>query len=168
LDQILDTFRERGFEVTSVLRPREQSVDEAAGRVVAQVRALRQAGVPATHITILGASMGGYVTLLAATRLREPELRVAVLGVCLSERVQALQAREGRPPEGHLLAIREQSDTLTESCAPWSPTQAPRSLRSAREQMLHTGLRHGFLYRPLTEWVEPVLEWALSSEVRAR
>ena len=26
--------------------------------------------------------------------------------------------------------------------------------------MLSTGQSHGFLYRPLREWVEPFLEWA--------
>lgn len=25
-----------------------------------------------------------------------------------------------------------------------------------------TGLAHGFLYRPLPEWVDPVVEWALA------
>jgi hypothetical protein len=29
-----------------------------------------------------------------------------------------------------------------------------------REILLDTGLRHGFLYRPLREWVEPVVDWA--------
>lgn len=159
LDPILDAFRQRGFTVTSDLRPRDQSLGDAADRVVAQVRTLLRAGVPARRIAIVGASMGGYVTLLAATRLREPELRVAVLGVCLSERVQALQKEEGQLPSGRILAIRERSDALTESCAAWVPARAPQGLRDAREQVLDTGLRHGFLYRPLPEWVEPVVAW---------
>lgn len=32
--------------------------------------------------------------------------------------------------------------------------------RVARELVLDTGLRHGFLYRPLPAWVEPVARWA--------
>lgn len=160
LDQIADAFRKRGFQVTSDVRPKDASVSAAADQVVAQAQALLRAGVPAERITIVGASMGGHITLLAAARLREPALRIAVLGVCLSERVQALQAEEGRPPSGHVLTIREQSDTLTEDCVPWTPARAPQGLRDARERVVHTGLGHGFLYRPLPEWLEPVLDWA--------
>ncbi len=29
-----------------------------------------------------------------------------------------------------------------------------------REVAVDTGLAHGFLYQPLPEWVNPVLEWA--------
>ncbi len=35
----------------------------------------------------------------------------------------------------------------------------PRN-RVAREIVVHTGLGHGFLYRPLPEWLNPVVEWA--------
>lgn len=28
-----------------------------------------------------------------------------------------------------------------------------------REIRLETGLRHGFLYRPLKEWTEPAIAW---------
>ena len=37
-----------------------------------------------------------------------------------------------------------------------------RSTLEAREIVLHTGLGHGFLYRPLPEWVDPVTEWAFA------
>jgi len=30
----------------------------------------------------------------------------------------------------------------------------------AREMVLNTGLSHGFFYRPLPEWVDPVVAWA--------
>ena len=29
-----------------------------------------------------------------------------------------------------------------------------------KEIELNTGLKHGFLYKPLAEWVEPVVRWA--------
>jgi len=31
------------------------------------------------------------------------------------------------------------------------------------EIALHTGLAHGFIYRPLREWVEPATRWAESA-----
>jgi hypothetical protein len=33
-------------------------------------------------------------------------------------------------------------------------------LPAVREIVLRTGLGHGFLYRPLPEWMTPALAWA--------
>jgi pimeloyl-ACP methyl ester carboxylesterase len=160
LDQILDAFRQRGFAVTSEMRPKGQALGPAAERAAAQVRALHAAGVPSARITVLGASMGAEVALLAASKLHDPELRFALLGACLSLSVPELWAERGRRPAGHLLAIREKSDETSEPCPPWTSDTASRGRLEVRELLLDTGLRHGFLYRPLREWVDPVVEWA--------
>jgi hypothetical protein len=104
--------------------------------------------------------MGGGITLLAAARLQEPKLRFAVLGVCLSENVRSFRASEGKAPAGRILAVRETSDEFTTPCPRWSSTMAPGTFLTVREVILSTGLNHGFLYRPLPEWVEPVQDWA--------
>jgi hypothetical protein len=72
--------------------------------------------------------------------------------------VPALEKEHGRRPAGRVLAFREKSDTLSEPCAPWSGDFGA-ALR-ARELVLHTGQQHGFLYRPLPEWLEPTLAFA--------
>ena len=173
MEAILSAFRTRGFEVSGNIRPKSASVAESADHVVAQVRRLLDSGVPADRVTVVGASMGAAVALEAAARLQDPGLRVAVLGACLSGSVHDMVAREGRGPSGRVLSIREASDALTEPCPSWrnepgrSPSleaheMVPPSLE-AREIVLHTGLAHGFLYRPLPEWVNPVVEWALAS-----
>jgi pimeloyl-ACP methyl ester carboxylesterase len=166
LDAILAAFRDRGFVVSGGIRPKAASVSESADRVVEQVRGLLAAGVPPDHVTVVGASMGASIAFLAATRLQEPELRVSVLGGCLSENVRALEAEEGRGPSGRLLSIREASDELSEPCPKWEEDATPGSALRAREIVLETGLRHGFLYRPLAEWVDPVSEWAGASATR--
>jgi pimeloyl-ACP methyl ester carboxylesterase len=160
LEKILDTFRSRGFVVTGEIRPKSASVSESADRVVAQVRRLLDSGVPASHVTVVGASMGAGIALLASARLQSPELRFCVLGSCLTSNVRSLLAEEGKGPSGHVLSIREASDELTSPCAPWTDESQAGSPLIGREIVIHTGLRHGFLYRPLPEWVDPVLEWA--------
>lgn len=162
LEEILDAFRERGFVVSSAIRPRSATVESAADSVAAQVRRLLAAGVRADRITIVGGSMGGGIALLASARLQNPDLRFCVLGVCLADNVRALAANGDAGPSGRVLAIRESSDDLTEPCAAWTSDAARASTPSldAREIVLHTGLRHGFLYRPLSEWLEPVVAWA--------
>jgi pimeloyl-ACP methyl ester carboxylesterase len=160
LDAILDTFRQRGFAVSSELRPKGQALAGAAETAVARVRSLQAAGVPSARITVLGASMGAEVALLASVKLRDPDLRFALLGACLSLSVPELVAERGHGPAGHLLAIREKSDETSEPCPPWSEDAASRGRLEVREIVLDTGLRHGFLYRPLREWVDPVVDWA--------
>jgi hypothetical protein len=92
----------------------------------------------------------------------DPNLRFCVLGVCLSESVRELLAGEGKGPSGRVLAIREASDESTANCPSWTKEMEAGTPIAAREIILDTGLSHGFLYRPLPEWVNPVVEWAES------
>ena len=158
LEAILRTFREKGFTVEAEIRPKTASVSDSADKVVAKVRALLTQGVPADRINVVGASMGAAIALTAAARLQEPKVRFAVLGPCLSAQVPAFLASEGKRPSGRILAIRETSDDIG-PCAPWKGDHDAESPLVAREIVLETGLKHGFLYRPLPEWVDPVVEW---------
>jgi pimeloyl-ACP methyl ester carboxylesterase len=163
LEPILQALRDRGFMVTGDMRPRAATVDESADQVVTQVRKLLAARVPADHITVVGASMGASIAFLAATRLQNPGVRFGVLGACLSENVRSLVAELGIGPGGHLLAIREESDELSNPCPAWKGDPKAPNL-AAREIVLNTGLRHGFLYRPLPEWLNPIADWADQKE----
>jgi pimeloyl-ACP methyl ester carboxylesterase len=160
LAEIRDAFRERGFAVIGEMRPRSASVSDSADLVVEQVRRLLRSGVPADHVTVLGGSMGAAIALVASTRLQDPNLRFGLLGACLSDSVRGLLADEGKGPIGRLLSIREASDESTADCPPWKNDSEPRAPLFAREIVLNTGLSHGFLYRPLPEWVNPVVKWA--------
>jgi pimeloyl-ACP methyl ester carboxylesterase len=164
VEKILDTFRGQGFVVSGEIRPKSATVSDSADRVVEQVRQLLESGVPADHITIIGASMGAGIALVASARLQNPDLRFSVLGTCLSGNVQRFVAREGKGPVGHILAVREATDELTGSCPAWKDAPESSSSLVAREIVLETGLRHGFLYRPIPEWVNPVVEWAGGGE----
>jgi len=160
LEKILDTFRQRGFVVSGEIRPKAASIGESADHVVAQVRGLLASGVPADHVTVVGASMGASITLLASARLQVPKLRFAILGACLSQGVHSLVADEGKAPSGQLLAIREASDEITRECPPWEDDRKAAPSLQAHELVLHTGLSHGFLYRPSKTWTDPIIAWA--------
>lgn len=160
LEQILDTLRSRGFVVSGGIRPKSASVSDSADRVVEQVHELLESGVPADEVTVVGASMGASIALLASARLQNPDVRFCVLGDCLSEHIKGLVAEAGKGPSGHVLSIREASDDLGGACPVWKDDAKYGSSLVAREIVLRTGLKHGFLYRPLPEWVNPVVEWA--------
>jgi len=160
LEQILAAFRERGFVVTGGIRPKGESPSASADRVVDQIRSLVASGVPASRITVVGGSMGAWIALVASVRLQEPALRFCVLGVCVSHSVPALLREQGQKPAGRILAIRETSDETSEPCPTWPGDASQSATLVVREIVTSTGLRHGFLYRPLPEWLEPALEWA--------
>jgi len=160
LEKILETFRQRGFVVTGEIRPKERSLSASADVVVEQLRRLRSEGVPPERVVVVGGSMGAAIGLLASVRLQDPELRLAVLGACMSQTVPLLVSDHGAGPKGHILSFRDTSDETSEPCPAWSPPAAGSAGLEVREVVLSTGLHHGFLYRPLPEWVEPVVEWA--------
>jgi pimeloyl-ACP methyl ester carboxylesterase len=160
LEKILAAFRERGFVVSGEIRPKSASVGDSADKLVAQVQRLLDSGVPGRNITVLGGSMGAGIALVASTRLQNADVRFALLGICLSQGVAQIQAAGGKAPSGHLLSIREASDESTANCSAWRSEPASPWPLVVREMVLDTGLSHGFLYRPLPEWVNPVVEWA--------
>jgi pimeloyl-ACP methyl ester carboxylesterase len=160
LDQIVETFKKRGFVVTNGIRPKAASLDESAARVVDQVHELLAAGVPASRIAVVGASMGSAIALRASLRLQNADVSFSLLGACMSMNVPELLAEYGQRPAGRILAIREKSDEMSEPCPPWTDDTRSRATLTVRELVTETGLRHGFLYRPLPEWVEPVVEWS--------
>jgi pimeloyl-ACP methyl ester carboxylesterase len=147
--------------VSGELRSRSATESGAADDLVAQVRRLLAAGVPPSQVTVVGASVGAGITLIASARLQNKDLRFAVLGACLSESVRQILGGEGKAPSGKMLSVREASDESTQPCAAWSNSPGAPSL-DAREIVLHTGLSHGFLYRPLPEWVDPTVQWAMA------
>jgi hypothetical protein len=159
LEKILEAFRSRGFDVSGEMRPKAASVGESVDRVVEQVRRLLDSGVPPERIAVVGASMGGGIAVLASARLQNPKLRFCVLGVCFSQVEENAVRDNGLRPAGRILVIREASDELTKPCAPWKAEGESQSRIVVRETVVNTGLRHGFLYRPLPEWLEPVVEW---------
>jgi hypothetical protein len=58
---------------------------------------------------------------------------------------------------GRFLSVVESSDTLVGNCKKlWA---ASENVPEFKEIMLETGLKHGFLYRPLNEWIQPVLDF---------
>lgn len=160
LDQIAEAFRKRGFVVSAGVRPKDVTVSDAANEVVRQVRELLRAGVAPHRIIVVGASMGASITLRASARLAHPDVRFAVLGPCISQSAVAVFNEEQKHLSGRMLAIREESDVPSATCPSYGADGVSRPSLHVRELVIQTGRAHGFLYRPLPEWVDPVTEWA--------
>jgi hypothetical protein len=66
---------------------------------------------------------------------------------------------------GRVFSVFEASDDMGASCRPLAE-QAERPT-SFEEVRISTGKMHGAFYMPLTEWVDPVLDWVHGSEAGA-
>ncbi len=156
-EQILEAFKQNNFVVISEARKQSPEIEPYAAKVAEQVRQLLKAGVPPQNITVVGASQGGWIAMLMSTYLKNRDLNYVVIGAC--------GADEGFlnlvDLHGSVLFISEKTDRF-----PISSCQRFRAdatgLVDYKELETNTGQKHGFLYRPMKEWVEPTIAWAQS------
>lgn len=151
--QILDTFKQSGFVVISEPRKQTRDLEPPTRKVVGQVRQLLKAGVPPGYITVVGASQGSWITMLASTYLENRKINFVIIAGCAAE-TDFLKLVN---LHGNVLSIYEESD-LARSCQKFQADAT--GLGEYQELQLHTGLQHGFIYRPMKEWVDPVIAWA--------
>ena len=82
---ILERLSSYGFVVISEQRVKNTDSREYANRIQEQVTTLLNAGVPATNITVVGASKGAYITIYVSHFLENQEMKFVIMGICNSE-----------------------------------------------------------------------------------
>jgi|SRR5689334_14733229 pimeloyl-ACP methyl ester carboxylesterase len=153
-EQILKTFKRRGFIVISEARKKDPDIEPYAHKVAAQVEQLLRGGVPPKQITVVGGSQGSWIAMLASTYLKNRELNFVLLsGGAADDGLLDLVDLHG-----NVLSIHERSEDLPQSCEKFR-TDAT-GISNWKEIELNTGLKHGFLFRPIKDWVEPTIAWA--------
>jgi hypothetical protein len=155
-EQILDALRQGGFVVISEARQQSPEIEPYATKVAGQVRQLLKAGVPPEQITVAGASQGSWIAMLVSTYLENRNVNFVFISGC--------SADEGFLKlvnlHGNVLLIYEKTD-IWPGTRPCNRFRADATgLSEYKEVETNTGQRHGFLYRPMKEWVEPTIEWA--------
>jgi dienelactone hydrolase len=149
---ILDSLRAGGVRVIAELRPSGTDPARYAVRVASQVDSLLKAGVPPSQVAVVGFSKGGGIAILAAARLRRPDLTFVFLAAC---------GGTGEAPDlavaGRLLSVFEGSDPLGQSCGSLFSKAVEGSIHE--ERRIDTGLRHGAFYRPIPDWLRPIRAW---------
>ena len=115
-------------------------------------------GVSAGHIGVIGASKGAVIAMLVSTQVAIP-VRYVLMANCNEFVFKTFSLSL----HGHVLSIFEASDELGKTCEPLF--ERSPELGERREIRLSTGLRHGFLFRPLEAWMEPAVAWAARSEL---
>jgi hypothetical protein len=146
-------------QVHARLRPKSESFLQSVQALTDEIRALMRSGVQPYDIVVVGASEGGLLSLAASTTLANTQLSFVILGACSPWAQTNLKLNL----HGRILSIYEQNDPFGNTCSPIAKKST--GVTAYRELPLHTKLRHGFLYRPIPEWLNPTLRWAQHLDV---
>lgn len=146
-------FEMGGFNLVAEHRPVGTDVSAYVNKLVSWVHTLLDAGVPPTHITLLGFSRGAQLTALASGRLNASGINTVIMAVCSDGDFRA------DPPlvlGGNVLSIYETTDTV-QSCDKLLKRSAATA--TTREIAITTGKKHGAFYTPQPAWTEPLARW---------
>lgn len=158
---ILEKLSSYGFVVLSEQRVKNTDSIEYAKRIQEQVTNLLNAGVPATNITVVGASKGAYITIYVSHFLENQEIKFVIMGICNSEILTDLKQKHIFL-YGEVLSIYDSADyQYGGSCKElFTLSEGNGGLSRHDEIVLNIGTGHGILYKPLDAWITPVIQWA--------
>lgn len=155
-NEIITEFRKGGFKVISEKRNGNIDAREYAVGIVNEIDSLLKNGIDSEKITIVGTSKGGYIAQYVSTLANNSDLNFVFIASFRNSDIQNI-------PEinycGNILTIYEKSD-------PYGVSALERKENSTceighfKEIELNTGMKHGFLFKPLKEWIEPTIDWA--------
>jgi hypothetical protein len=151
---IVRALERKGFTVVTEARPSGTDPERYAQTVKGQVEALLSAGVPARHITVLGASKGALIAMLASTATRNRDVNFVLMSNCND------WVREHFRIDlyGNVLSIYDRNDEFGTTCGPIFAHS--NGLARKKEVVLQLGTGHAVLYQPLPEWINLVDSWA--------
>jgi hypothetical protein len=154
--EILHEFKSKGFIVISEKRAGNVNARQYALAIVSQIDSLLHLGVSASNITVIGTSKGGYIAQYVSTFAANPNLNFVFIACFTARDLE-------RIPEinfcGNILTIFEASDPYGVSALA-RIENSTCAVEHFKEIELHTGYKHGFLFRPLEEWITPCVMWA--------
>jgi hypothetical protein len=156
---ILNKLGGHGFVVISETRPKDTDGVEYARKVAKQVKGLLDAGVPAQNVTVVGASKGAGIAVFVSHFLRNEEINVVIMAICHPEVVKGWR-QDQISLSGNVLSIYDSSDEFAGSCQELFSFSEGKGIARYDEIVLNVGTGHGVLYKPLDEWVLPVVQWA--------
>lgn len=155
-EEILAKFRSKGFTVMSEKRKGNVNALDYAQGLVRQIDSLIEQGVSAKQITIIGTSKGGYIAQYVSTIANNPELNFVFIASFMDSDMENI-------PDinycGNILCISEKTDPYGVSALARKEASTCR-IDHFKEIELNTGMKHGFLFKPLEEWIAPCVSWA--------
>jgi len=157
-NDILDSLRGRHFVVISEVRPLNTRPDEYALKVISQIDSLIRLKVSPDRITLIGGSKGAVIAMEVSSRYQNKQISYVIMAGCtdgLYNNYPDIKLN------GNVLSIFEKSDSFSTSCLKFR--ERSPNLAIYKEIELDTKLKHGFIYRPIKDWLNPAVNWALGN-----
>jgi hypothetical protein len=155
---ILNYLAKSGFITIGEVRSGSTEVDTYADHVEWQIESLLAAGVPGENITVVGFSKGGYITMLASSKLGKPDINFVLIAICNEETI----ASSNISLAGRILSLYETSDDYGSSCKPLID-KSPYVVEF-EEIKFETGKEHGTFYAADPLWLDPMIRWINAGE----
>jgi hypothetical protein len=156
---ILEKLSGYGFVVISEQRGMNTDSMEYAKKITKQVTTLLKAGVLAQNITIVGASKGAGIVVLVSYLLENKDINFVLMAICDPATIEELKQND-ISLYGNILSIYDSADKLAGSCQELLSFSEGKGISKHEEVVLSVGTGHGILYKPLDEWIIPVIQWA--------
>jgi len=154
--EIIQNFESAGLKVISEKRPAAFDFYEYARKVAEQIDSFILKGIPPENITIVGTSKGGYIAQYVSTYLENPEVNFVFVAAFRDSDIEEF-------PEinfcGNILTIFEKTDEYGVAAKARKATSTCQ-INHFKEVEINTGLKHGFLFKRMPEWMKPTIEWA--------
>jgi hypothetical protein len=154
--EIVSKFEKSGFKVISEKRNGNVNARDYAVGIESQIDSLIKTGIESQKITVVGTSKGGYIAQYVSTLANNQNLNFVFIASFRNNDIQNI-------PEinycGNILTIYEKSDHFGVSALERKKTSTCE-IKHFREIELNTKMGHGFLFKPLKEWIEPTIKWA--------
>jgi hypothetical protein len=174
-DQGVEAFSERfgKYELDSIVarlkvpnstvhcEVRATDVDPAryAEGVSKRIDSLIGIGTDPINITVVGASKGAIIASFVSSQNNHP-----INYVLLAGNNEYQERTHDWKFHGQILAIYELSDEIAGKN--YNFWKARKNYATRFEQIeINTGLGHGFLYKPIDEWLQPAKKWVLGQKL---
>lgn len=152
-EAIVAAFKSRGYEVYAEERTYGTDPDQYSWQIAKSVDSLLKVGVSPESISVVGTGKGALITMLSSAHIRSNEVRYVVLSGCNELVAQYFHI----DLYGTILSVREKTDHFWVSCD--AIKEASKGVYKYKEVELNTGLKNGYLYKPMDEWLTLVYDW---------
>ena len=152
--KIVDTLSGKGFFVISEIRRKNTDPSTYAGLISFYIGELKKAGVPSSHITVVGASKGGIIACYTSNKLKDKDLNFAILAGFFDR----LKDDPKMEVWGRVLAIHDSSDQ--NGINPKYFLGKSKGVSKERVVITKNGWGHGLIFQPRSAWVEEVVAWS--------
>ncbi|MEZ4800895.1 MAG: hypothetical protein R2809_14185 [Flavobacteriales bacterium] len=158
-DSIVTALSDKDHVVIAEIRTENVDYIHYANKVSKEIDSLVATGIQPANITIIGASKGAII----ASHISTLNLN-SVNYVLLAGNNEYQEQNNDWKFHGQVLCFYDHSDTIAGGNYDYWKNR--ENYTNKFEQIeLKTQLGHGFLYKPLKEWIEPTRKWILNQEI---